>query len=99
MQCGYVALHLGLVQLKVLEVGEALQCGYVALHLGLVQVKIMEVGEALESDMGGFAVRLCCRKKPHQPPAPSRPKVLKVLEVGEAFCSTAMSPFTSVWER
>ena len=46
MQCSYVALHLGLVQLKVLEVGEALQCGYVARHLGLVQVKVLEVGEA-----------------------------------------------------
>ena len=35
LQYGYVALHLGLVQVKRLEVGEALQCGYVALHLGL----------------------------------------------------------------
>jgi hypothetical protein len=49
---------LGLLQVKVLEVGEALQCGYVAFHLGLVQGKVLEVGEALQCGYVAFHLGL-----------------------------------------
>ena len=48
MECGYVALHLGLIEVKALEVGEAVECGYVALYLRLGEAEALEVGEALE---------------------------------------------------